>query len=126
MTVSPDWTPPPPPQNTGDGKRPIRPGRMWTGIGAALGGHLLTIIIGWIVALTISGEPAFTFLFVGGIGQVVLAVAALVTGIILAVKGRDGGLGLGIIIGWAVGMIISPVVGFGVCVSLVDAQGVFG
>ncbi|HEX6684819.1 MAG TPA: hypothetical protein VF062_18585 [Candidatus Limnocylindrales bacterium] len=125
MTVSPNWTPPEPPRPA-DGKQPIRPGRMWTGIGLALGAHLLTILVGWIVALTMSGEAAFTFLTVAAIGQVVLAIAALVAGTILAVRGRDGGIGLGIIIGWAVGMIISPVIGFGVCVSLVDSQGMFG
>ena len=121
MTVSPDWTPPPPPEAAG--KRPIRTGRVWTGIGIALSGHLLTILIGWVIALLISGEPALNFLFIAGGGQVVLAIAALVAGIILTVKGRDGGIGVGLIIGWAVGLIISPVIGFGVCVSLVNSGG---
>jgi hypothetical protein len=119
MTVSPDWTAPPPPGQAG--KRPIRAGRIWIGIGIAIGGHLLTILIGWIVAVLISGEQVVNFLFVAGAGQVVLAIAALTAGIILIVKGRDGGIGVGIVIGWAVGLIISPVVGFGVCVALVNS-----
>jgi hypothetical protein len=124
MTVSPDWTPPPPPQASG--RRPIRPGRIWVGIGAALGGHLLTILIAWIVALGVSGEKPVNFLFVAGIGQVVLAIAALAIGITSTVRARDGGIGVGIIIGWAIGLIISPVIGFGVCVSLVNGDGTFG
>lgn len=133
MTVNPDWTPPPPPDPSG--KRPIRPGRVWIGIGIAMGGHLLTILIGWIASLIFSspgggGEPAvLNFLFIAGAGQVVLAIAALIVGIVLIVKGRDGGIGVGIIIGWAVGLIISPILGFGVCVSLVnsgDGGGMFG
>ena len=129
MTVSPDWTPPPPPEQAGSGKRPIRPGRVWTGIGIAMGGHLFTIFIGWLVAVLISGEEALNFLLVSGAGQILLAIAALVVGIILVAKGRDGGIGVGIIIGWAVGLIISPIVGFGVCVALINtgsSGGLFG
>jgi len=124
MTVSPDWTPPPPPEASG--RRPIRPGLLWIGVGIALGGHLLTILIGWLVALNVSGEAPVNFLYVAGIGQVVLAVAALAYGITATVRARDGGIGVGIIIGWAIGLIISPVVGFGVCISLVDGNGTFG
>lgn len=118
MTVNPDWTPPPPPQQAG--KLPTRPGRIWIGIGISVAGHLLTILIGWIVAVSISGEEVVNFIFVAGAGQLVLAIAALTVGIILIVKGRDGGIGVGIVIGWAVGLIISPVVGFGVCVALIN------
>ncbi|HZM79067.1 MAG TPA: hypothetical protein VFC19_25335 [Candidatus Limnocylindrales bacterium] len=130
MTVSPDWTPPPPPPPDpgGSGRRPIRPGRVWTGIGIALGGHLLTILIGWLVAILISGEQVLNFLLVATAGQILLAIAALVVGIILTVKGQDGGIGVGLLIGWAVGLIISPVIGFGVCVSLSNSGsgGLFG
>jgi hypothetical protein len=127
MTVSPDWTPPPPPDpGVGGGKRPIRTGRVWAGIGIAIGAHLLTILIGWIAALLLSGEKVVNFLFVTGAAQVLLAIAALATGITLIVKGRDGGIGVGIVIGWAVGLIISPVIGFGVCVTLVNNNGSFG
>ena len=128
MTVSPDWTPPPPPEQAGSGKRPIRPARVWLGIGIALGAHLFTILIGWLAALLFSGEDVVLFLFVSGAAQILLAIAALVVGIILVVKARDGGVGVGIIIGWAVGLIISPIVGFGVCVSLVNSGsgGMFG
>jgi hypothetical protein len=133
MTVNPYWTPPPPPpEPAGSGKRPIQTRRVWAGIGIALGGHLLTILIGWLASLIFSsaGESretqALNFVFIAGAAQVVLAIAALVVGIILAVKGRDGGIGVGIIIGWAVGLIISPVVGFGVCVAIINGSGAFG
>lgn len=130
MTISPDWTPPPPPppDPAGSGKRPIRTGRIWAGIGIAVGAHLFTILVGWIAALLISGEKVVNFLLVTGAAQVVLAIAALAVGITLIVKGRDGGIGVGIVIGWAVGLIISPVIGFGVCVTLVNSGngGTFG
>src|SRR5262245_36803936 len=112
MTVSADWTPPPPPGPAGDGKVPIRAGRVWVGIGIAMSGHLLTILIGWLAGF-FSGsggdEAALNFLFVAGIGQVILAIVALTAGITKTVRGRDGGVGVGIIIGWAVGLIISPI-----------------
>jgi hypothetical protein len=60
------------------------------------------------------------------IGQAVLAIAALTAGIILAVRGRDGGIGAGILIGWAVGLIIGPPLGFGICVTLLNTGGMFG
>lgn len=129
MTVSPDWTPPPPPEQAGNGKRPIRTGRVLAGIGIAIAGHLLTILIGWIVSLFYQSPSGgndtavLNYLFVAGAGQVILAIAALTVGIILTVKGRDGGVGVGILIGWAIGLIITPVVGFGVCVLVINSGG---
>jgi hypothetical protein len=127
MTVSPNWTPPPP-EPAGETRRPIRTGRLWAGIGVTMAAHLLTIIIGWGSAFLISGEPAVTFLLIVGIGQLLLAIAAVTYGIVQTVRARDGGVGAGVIIGWAIGLIISPFIGFGVCVSLVnsDSGGMFG
>jgi hypothetical protein len=102
---------------------------VWLGIGIAFAGHLLTILIGWILAVVMSGESVALFLFVAAIGQIVVAIAALVVGIILVVRGQDGGVGVGLIIGWSIGLIITPIIGFGVCVALVnstDGGGVFG
>jgi hypothetical protein len=126
MMVGPDSTPPPPPEQAD--KHPIRPRRIWTGIGVALSGHLLTILIGAFASLIFSspgggGEVAvLNFVFIAVIGQVILAIAALGIGIFRMVKGQDGGVGVGIIVGWAVGLIISPVVAFGVGVSLVNSS----
>jgi hypothetical protein len=109
-------------------KRPIQAKRILAGIGIAFGGHLLTILVPWAVAAVVkpgSIDVASTFLMLALIGQVVLAIAALATGITLAVK-RDGGIGVGILIGWAIGLIISPILGFGVCVSLINNNGIYG
>jgi hypothetical protein len=38
-------------------------------------------------------------------------------GIVLLARG-DRGIGLGLLIGWAVGVIVLPVVGFSVCVAV--------
>jgi hypothetical protein len=127
MTENPGGLTPMSPVPEGEGRKSrIRAGRLWTGIGEALAGHLLTILIGWGMALASPDEAASTFLVIAGIGQVLLAILALGIGITLTVKGNDGGLGVGIIIGWAVGLIISPIVGFGVCVSLIKESGTFG
>ena len=48
------------------------------------------------------------------LGQAVVFLGCLVTGIILTVK-HDGGIGVGLLIGWAIGVIVAPIVGFGVC-----------
>ncbi|WP_162907870.1 hypothetical protein [Allorhizocola rhizosphaerae] len=99
-----------------------QPRKMWLGIGLALLGHALTIVIPWGVAMVVSGEAAANFLVGALIGQAILLIVALAVGITLAVK-RDGGVGVGLLIGWAIGLIISPVVGFGVCVALINQSG---
>ncbi len=107
--------------NEGD-PRGNQPRKMWLGIGIAALGHLLTIVIPWGAALAMSGEAAGNFLALALIGQVILMIGVLAVGITLAVK-RDGGVGVGLLIGWAVGLLISPIVGFGVCVSLINQSG---
>jgi hypothetical protein len=125
---TPGWIPPPPPPTSG--RVAIRPGRVFIGIGIALAGHLLTVGVAWLVALLFSNGDEYSvdenrlvlFLFAATIAQVVLMVLALAVGITLAVRNNgDGGIGVGIVIGWAIGLIISPVVGFGVCVALLSA-----
>ena len=120
MTPPPGgWTVPTPPPPPG-GDRPIRGSRVALGIGLALLGHLIT------VALAI---PSFTTpdeygLWLGAAltGQAVLFVACLVLGIVLIVRG-DRGIGLGLLIGWAVGIIVLPVIGFGACIVALRSTG---
>ncbi|MBB5867243.1 hypothetical protein F4553_000622 [Allocatelliglobosispora scoriae] len=123
----PQWVPPPPPR---EHQQTVRPGRVFIGIGIAIGAHLLTVLASWGLAVLVvqpSGASDYTndsdragfFLMAALIGQVIVFIAALTVGIILTVR-KDGGIGLGILIGWAVGLIITPVVGFGVCVSLIS------
>lgn len=116
MTVRPDPT-------------PTRPARVWTGIGIAIGGHLLTILAGWLAAAIYSspgggGESAvLNFVFIAAVGQAILALAALITGVILIVSGRHRGLGAGLITGWAAGLLLSAATGYGVAVLLYHTSG---
>jgi hypothetical protein len=124
------WYPPPPPPQPGPGGSGIKPGRVFLGVGIVLGIHLLTLVLAWVIALifasdglgsSVSGDRAGIFLIVALVLQGLLMIAALTVGIILAVR-KDGGIGIGIIIGWAVGIMISPVVGFGVCVAILSGN----
>jgi hypothetical protein len=53
------------------------------------------------------------------LGQVLVAAACLTIGIVLTAR-RDGGIGIGLLIGWAVGVLVVPAVGFGMCVTALD------
>jgi hypothetical protein len=109
----PQWTVPPPPPS---GDRPIRGGKVAAGIGVAIAGHLVTI---GVVVLGILLTSAAAWLVVALALQVALFAACLTIGIVWIVK-RDRGFGLGLLIGWAVGVIVLPVIGFGVCVALLN------
>lgn len=120
--VPPPPPPPPPPVDPAPTGR-LNARRMWVGIGLAALGHVLTIVV-MVVVIAATPEPEFPQLtggFAGLIGQGVLLVLALAVGIALVAKG-DRSLGLGILIGWAVGLLVFPAVGFGVCVALFSGQ----
>lgn len=120
MTPPPDgWTVPPPPPSPG-GDRPIRGSRVTLGIGLALLGHLVTVALA-IPSFTSSDEHGL-WLGAALIGQAVLFLVCLVLGIVLTVRG-DRGIGIGLLIGWAVGIIVLPVVGFGACVVALRSMG---
>ena len=106
--------PPPPPQ------RPIRAGAVWAGIGFAVLGHLL--LAGLLAAALWGTRSAFDQEIIGGglLGQLVLFVAVVTAGTVLIVKG-DRGIGIGLFIGWAAGLIVLPLVGFGLCVAMISA-----
>jgi Ca2+/Na+ antiporter len=114
----PQGVPPPNP-------RPIRGSRVAIGIGAAIGAHVLSIALGiGIGALGIGFGALFTAsdhlgaaLAAITIGQLLVFVGCLAVGIVLLARG-DRGIGLGLLIGWAVGVIVLPVVGFSVCVAV--------
>jgi hypothetical protein len=122
--VSGDWNvPPPPPAH--QPRSAIRAKRVWAGIGVALAAHLLTLLgvlggaaMGSIDAL---GYGVIAML----IGQVVVFLVCLVLGVVLIVR-NEGGFGVGLLIGWAVGLLIVPVAGFGLCVWLFSSPGFTG
>lgn len=120
-------TVPPPPGSfevpRGMGPRPrrqIRGGRIAAGVGVALGGHALTIVAPVVGVAAGSEELAWNGLLVMLGAQLLLALVCLVVGIVLTVK-QDGGIGIGLLIGWGVGLLIAPVVGFGLCVAAYNA-----
>lgn len=103
-------------------RRPVRVGRVMAGIGIALAGHLLTLVVS--VAGAASGNTdvsvAGFYTVVGG--QLLLAAACLVVGIVLTVR-QDGGFGVGLLIGWGVGLLFAPVVGIGLCLNALSDSG---
>jgi hypothetical protein len=114
------WDVPPPPRPA----QSIRGGRVGAGIGIAMAAHVLTIAPIVLGALLddegIAVDIGFPVLL---IGQAVVFFACLIVGIVLTVR-QDGGYGVGLLIGWAVGLLTVPVAGFGICVTV--ANGVFG
>ena len=126
----PQWTAPPPPM--GDDTS-IMGRRVAGGIGLAFLAHLLGIgvAIGLLPLLMRLREVSSTeidnrlgiWLGIAALMQVLVFVGCLVFGI-RGIRRGDRGRGLGLIIGWAVGIIVLPVIGFGVCVVVVSGLGV--
>ena len=105
-------------------KPPIKPGWVFAGIGLAMFGHLLTIVpaIPVLTASTPGGDAVGTAVIVMLVAQVVVFLGCLVAGIVLLAGERvSRGLGLGLLIGWAVGVLVVPVVGFGLCVQAISS-----
>jgi hypothetical protein len=122
-----DWNVPPPPRPP----RPpstIRAKRVWAGIGVATLAHLLTVLLP-VATLAADGGAMGDLtgyaLIAAMIGQVIIFVGCLTVGVVLTVK-NEPGFGVGLIIGWAVGLLVAPVVGFGVCILLLRNVGVGG
>ena len=113
----PQWTVPPPPGPPG---QRLKAGRVWAGIAIANLGHILTVLI-TIGLVALDPETAWG-LVVGLVLQVLLFIACLTVGIVLITR-KERGVGLGLIIGWAVGVIVLPVVGFGICIYLFSQFG---
>jgi hypothetical protein len=92
--------------------RRIRGRRVAGGIAVAILGHLVTVAIA-LPTLTASEQTLDNMTwFIGALfGQVVLFLGCLCVGIVLIVR-RERGFGLGLLIGWAVGLLVIS----GVCV----------
>lgn len=114
------WNVPPPPRPA---SRPIQGRRVAVGIGIALAAHLLSISVIVLGALLQDDDVLGVGLGVMLIGQAVVFLTCLTVGIVLTAK-QDGGVGVGLLIGWAVGLLVAPVAGFGICVLAME--GTFG
>ena len=121
MSHPSQWTVPPEPPG---GDRPIRGRKVAAGIGLAALGQVLAISLGvgtiFLLGTADNGDAAVYGVYVEIVLQVLLFLACLIVGIVWIVN-RDRGLGLGLIIGWAVSVLVFPVVGVGVCIAVVNA-----
>lgn len=107
---------------------------VWRGVGLGLAGHALTMLLPLLVALAIGVSPgsgrsstsdALSVFVLGGIvAQLFLFATALVSGVRRIIR-RDGGVGAGILIGWAAGIPASLVAGIVICVMLAEAGNSF-
>jgi len=116
------WTVPPPPPPGGD--RPIRGRKVAAGIGLAALGQVLTIGLGvgsiFLLGSFGAGDAAIYGIYIEVILQILLFLGCLIFGVVWILN-RDRGIGLGLIIGWAVSVLVFPVVGIGVCLAVVNA-----
>lgn len=114
------WNVPPPPRPP---SRPIRAGRVFAGIGVAFAAHAATLLLLRLGPL-VQGEdfangPGLNALL---IGQLVVFAGCLSVGVVLTVK-RDGGVGVGLLIGWPMGLMIMLVAGCGIWVwAIIGAE----
>jgi hypothetical protein len=116
------WTAPPPPLPPGP-QRPIRTGRVFAGIGVAFAAQVVAILIGLAVVLlgsrSANSENALIGLYLEIALQLAVFAACLTVGIIWIVR-KDRGFGLGLLIGWAVSVLVFPVAGIGICVAILS------
>lgn len=111
------WAVPPNPQHPGrPQRRPVKAGRVFAGLGIAIAAHLLTLVVALAGLAAGSDDVIWAGLWIGLGAQLLVFLACLAVGIILTVR-QDGGIGIGLLIGWAVGVLIIPVLGFGLCVA---------
>lgn len=82
----------------------------------------MVLVVGLFATPDTREMGALNGVFAGLVAQGVLFVAVLTASIILSNKG-DRSIGLGLIIGWAVGLLVAPVVGFGICVAALNGAG---
>ncbi len=108
----PGWTTPAPPST---GARPIRAGRVWAGIGLAVLAQLVlvAVLLGGLVA-----APAWDGWILAAAGAELALLAGTVTAAVLLLTRGDRGLGVGLLVGWAVGVVLLPVAGLGVALYL--------
>lgn len=102
---------------------PMKRGQVALGVAAAIVGHLLTVIPAAVVLgdANPSSNAIGTAAVLGLVAQAVVFLLCLVGGIVLlSQRGGNRGLGLGLLVGWAVGVLVVPVVGFGLCVQAIN------
>ncbi|GGJ84004.1 hypothetical protein GCM10010123_12140 [Pilimelia anulata] len=87
--------------------RPVDPGRVAAGVGLACVAHLLTILP--LLFLFLGEDSSASAGFVFGfplVGQVLVLLGCVLGGALLIAR-RDGGMGIGLLAGWPVGLILA-------------------
>lgn len=115
-----DWTTPKPPEVPSVRHRPIRGRRVALGVTLALLGHLLTVGLGF-TAAQFDSRPDWLTLWV--LAQGVLLIGCVIAGVLLLTRG-DRGIGLGVLVGWAGGAVLIPVIAVAVEIVLLATYGV--
>jgi hypothetical protein len=114
------WAVPPHPQQPwAPPRRRVKGGRIAAGFAIAFAGHLLTLVVATVGVAADSDDVIIAGIYVGLGGQLLVFLACLAIGITLTVR-QEGGIGIGLLIGWAVGVLIVPVVGFGLCIAALN------
>jgi hypothetical protein len=103
---SPQWTVPEPPPD----ERMTRPGMVALGIGAAILGHVVAGIIGVAGFIGAVGDGPFRLMLAGPVAEAILGLVCLPVSIVWIAR-RKRGLGIGLLIGWAVGLTMTFVLG---------------
>ena len=88
-------------------RRPVRGRQVLLGGGFAFGGHTLALVVTFIIAFTGSVYDS-TWVVVVAM-EVMLFFACLVCGIVW-ITSRDRGIGIGLLVGWPVGLLVPVVV----------------
>lgn len=123
--TDPEQGPEPPKETQAERGPERRPGfgrGVWIAfaIYGAIGGLLVVFSVGAVLTQPrddyagLSAVAGFSVLFL------IAAVALLIAGIVLANIRRDSGLGAGLLVGWALGLVLVPMLTTGVCVGLLN------
>jgi hypothetical protein len=84
--------------------------QIFAGVGLALLGHVVMAVVPLIIVYTIEGYGPLVWS--GIAGQSALFIGCVVGGIVLLVRDRRRGVGLGLLIGWVVGFLVIPAISF--------------
>lgn len=90
------------------------------GFGVALLAHAFTLLL---LSLGLFGgdDALGTWLIVALVGQGAVFVGCVTAGVI-AINRGDLGFGVGLLVGWAVGVMVVPFAGFGLCLVALDSS----
>jgi hypothetical protein len=87
-------------------------GQVLSGVGLALLGHICLTVIPMLGIFAGLGGGGGLWMWAVLAGQAGLFIACVVSAIVLLTRDRYRGVGLGLLIGWGVGLLLMPVLAF--------------